>query len=88
MFYSLSSTALLPSPAALHVFGPKIKAKKEVEADGSKTKIEEHGLKSETDAVVADSSSIKMNEDKVKATLELETTMTTGDGAKIALSEC
>ena len=38
-----------------------------MEADGSKTKPEEHGLKSKTQAE-ADSSSIKMNGDKLRVT--------------------
>ena len=52
-----------------------------MEADGSKTKLEEHGLKSKTQAE-ADSSSIKMNGDKLRVTLELGTTMTAGYGVK------
>ena len=51
-----------------------------MEADGSKTKPEEHGLKSKTPE--ADSSSIKMNGDKSRVTLELGTTMTAGYGVK------
>lgn len=70
-FHLLLLSSLLPSSfslfPALHFSGSKTKKKTEVEADGSKTKPEEHGLKSKTQAE-ADSSSIKMNGDKLRVT--------------------